>query len=64
MPLGVIEVDGASHDRLDQAERDALKNSILEKSGIPLLRLRTVESHIRERVAAFLAQWTGNVSSA
>ncbi|MFT3761318.1 MAG: AAA domain-containing protein [Pseudoxanthomonas sp.] len=63
-PLGVIEVDGASHDRPDQAERDALKNSILEKSGIPLLRLRTVESRIEERVAAFLAQWTGNIPSA
>lgn len=64
MPLGVIEVDGASHDRPDQAERDALKNSILEKSHIPLLRLRTVEGRIRERVATFLAQWTSNISSA
>jgi len=64
MPLGVIEVDGASHDRPDQAERDALKNSILEKSHIPLLRLRTVESRIKERVAEFLTQWTRNVLSA
>lgn len=64
MPLGVIEVDGASHDRPDQAERDALKNSILEKSHIPLLRLKTVESHIKKRVVAFLNQWTGGVSSA
>lgn len=63
-PLGVIEVDGASHDRPDQAERDALKNSILKKSSIPLLRLRTVESRIEERVAAFLFQWTRNASSA
>jgi very-short-patch-repair endonuclease len=64
VPLGVIEVDGASHDRPDQAERDALKNSILEKSNIPLLRLRTVESRIKERVIAFLAQWAHNASSA
>lgn len=63
MPLGVIEVDGASHGRPDQAGRDALKNSILEKSHIPLLRLRTVESRIEERVAAFLAQWTRKVES-
>ncbi len=61
-PLGVIEVDGGSHERPDQAERDALKNSILAKSHVPLLRLRTVESRIEERVAAFLAQWTRNVS--
>lgn len=61
-PLGVIEVDGASHDRPDQVARDALKNSILEKSHIPLLRLRTVESRIKEKVVDFLAQWTSNVS--
>ncbi|HET7863901.1 MAG TPA: AAA domain-containing protein, partial [Burkholderiaceae bacterium] len=63
-PLGVIEVDGGSHDRAEQAERDALKNSILEKSRIPLLRLRTIESRIEERVATFLARWTHGVSSA
>ncbi|RAP56165.1 helicase [Oleiagrimonas sp. MCCC 1A03011] len=58
-PVGVIEVDGGSHERPEQAERDALKNSILEKSHLPLLRLRTVESRIEERVAEFLAQWVG-----
>lgn len=56
-PLGVIEVDGGSHDAEPQAARDALKDSILRKSGIPLLRLRTVESSIEERVAQFLSQW-------
>lgn len=62
-PLGVIEVDGGSHDRPDQAARDALKNSILEKSGIPILRLRTVESRIEERIAGFIAQWASPASS-
>lgn len=57
-PLGVIEVDGGSHDRPEQVTRDALKNSILAKSNIPILRLRTVESHIEERINAFLAKWT------
>ncbi|MBN3802529.1 DUF2726 domain-containing protein [Paraburkholderia sp. Ac-20336] len=56
-PLGVIEVDGGSHDRPEQAARDALKNSILAKSGLPILRLRTVESGIEEKVAGFLAEW-------
>lgn len=56
-PLGVIEVDGGSHDTPGQAERDALKNSILKKSNIFLLRLRTTESHIEERIGKFLAQW-------
>ncbi|OEC40119.1 helicase [Pseudomonas sp. 1D4] len=56
-PIGVIEVDGGSHDRPDQAARDAIKNGVLEKSGIALLRLRTVESRIEERIASFLSQW-------
>lgn len=62
-PLGVIEVDGGSHDTPQQAELDALKNSILSKSGISLLRLRTVESRIEERVSAFVMQWATNVST-
>ncbi|MDU8498233.1 AAA domain-containing protein [Pseudomonas syringae] len=57
-PLGVIEVDGGHHDDPLQIERDAVKNSILNKCGIPLLRLRTIESRIEEKVAAFLDQWT------
>lgn len=57
IPVGVIEVDGGSHDRPDQAARDALKNGILVKSGITILRLRTVESRIEERIGEFIAQW-------
>ncbi|KTT24665.1 helicase [Pseudomonas oryzihabitans] len=62
IPVGVIEVDGGSHDRPDQAARDALKNGILAKSGIAILRLRTVESGIEERIAEFIAQW-GSLST-
>lgn len=58
-PVGVIEVDGGTHSVAKQAERDALKDGILQKCGIPLLRLRTVESRIEERIAAFLAQLAG-----
>ncbi|MFK4135304.1 AAA domain-containing protein [Pseudomonas luteola] len=57
IPVGVIEVDGSSHERPDQAARDVLKNGILTKSGIPILRLRTVESRIEERIGDFIAQW-------
>jgi very-short-patch-repair endonuclease len=63
MPLGVIEVDGGSHDKPEQAERDALKNNILEKSNVPLLRLRTVESRIEDKVAQFLANWASHASN-
>ena len=56
-PLGVIEVDGGSHGKPDQAARDALKNRILAKNDLPILCLRTVESGIEERIAGFLAAW-------
>nr|WP_244874283.1 DUF2726 domain-containing protein [Cupriavidus numazuensis] len=56
-PLGVIEVDGGFHDKPEQAARDAVKNQILAKSNLPILRLRTVESDIKARIAGFLAAW-------
>jgi RecA/RadA recombinase len=56
-PLGVIEIDSGFHDSPQQTERDQLKNSILQKAGIPLLRFRTTESNFGGKVAAFLAQW-------
>lgn len=56
-PLGVIEVDSNFHDTQQQMERDELKNSILRKSGIPLLRLKTIESDIEGKIAAFLTPW-------
>lgn len=42
-PIFAMEVDGASYhkDGSAQAERDKLKNGILEKIGIPLRRFRT-----------------------
>lgn len=61
-PLGVIEVDGGSHATPMQIERDALKDSILQKAGISLLRLRTVESRIEERVGEFMAQWASTTA--
>ena len=57
-PIGVIEVDGGYHDLPVQAARDAMKNEILARSGIPILRLRTVESDIERRVGDFIGQWT------
>ncbi|GLQ07602.1 helicase [Sneathiella chinensis] len=53
-PLAVIEVDGGSHEAALQAERDNLKDSILVKSGIPMLRLQSVESHVEETIEAFI----------
>jgi len=58
-PLAVIEVDGGGHDKPQQKQWDALKNSILPKGGLPLLRLKTVESHIEEKIEKFLVTVTG-----
>lgn len=57
-PLAVVEVDGYSFHRegTRQAERDALKDSVLRKIGIPLLRLstRTETGQEGEKLRSFL----------
>ena len=55
-PVCVIEVDGISfhEQQKKQKERDAKKNSILSKSGIPILRLKTNESNENKRISSFL----------
>ncbi|TNH87915.1 helicase [Aeromonas hydrophila] len=56
-PIGVIEVDGGYHDQPVQAARDAMKNEILNKCRVPILRLRTVDSGIKQRISDFLGIW-------
>ncbi len=53
-PFAVIEVDGGSHDAPEQQERDARKDEILAACALPLLRLRTIDSKIEEKIGAFL----------
>lgn len=55
-PVMAIEVDGTRYhvDGSRQAERDAMKNSILAKCGIPILRIRTNESGEQARIIAML----------
>ena len=53
-PFAVIEVDGADHEKPQQKKWDALKNSILKKGGLPLLRLKTVESSIEQKIEQFI----------
>lgn len=52
LPVLVLEVDGYRfhQEGTRQADRDAMKNRILEKCGIPLLRFRTNESNEKERL--------------
>lgn len=58
-PLGVIEVDGGYHMENAQIERDELKNSILKKCSLPLLRLRTIDSNIEGKLDLFLSGLLG-----
>lgn len=62
-PLGVIEVDGGYHETLQQTERDYVKNSILEKTEIPLLRLKTIDSRIKFKITEFLKSAIENSNS-
>ena len=57
-PVMAIEVDGTKYhaEGSRQAERDAMKNSVLSKCGIPILRIRTNESGERERIIAMLRE--------
>jgi len=57
-PICVIEVDGVSfHEQQEkQRERDTKKNSILEKAGIPILRLKTNESSEETRIKDYLTK--------
>jgi len=58
-PLGVVEVDGSYHLESAQIERDELKNSILKKCNLPLLRLRTIDSNIEGKLDVFLSELLG-----
>ncbi len=51
LPVLVIEVDGfVFHNNERQKERDGLKDSILAKYCIPILRLNTTDSREKERI--------------
>lgn len=53
-PLTVIEVDGGYHLQAVQIERDLTKNSILEKCGIPILRLPTTTGELKKKMSDHL----------
>lgn len=51
-PIMAIEIDSTRYhaEGSRQAERDLLKNSVLEKYGLPLLRIRTNESNVEKNI--------------
>ncbi|GKU24356.1 hypothetical protein CFOLD11_11820 [Clostridium folliculivorans] len=52
MPVLVVEVDGYYYhsNNPKQLERDRMKDKILEKYNIPILRIRTNESGEEKRI--------------
>ncbi|MEH7307599.1 AAA domain-containing protein, partial [Neobacillus drentensis] len=52
MPVLVVEVDGHAYhaDNPNQLKRDKMKDEILRKYGIPILRMKTTESREEERL--------------
>ena len=61
LPVLVIEVDGFSyHNNEKQRERDQVKNDILEKYNIPILRLNTVGSGEQQKLIATLEKMENN----
>ena len=54
-PVAAIEVDGWAFHRPDslQAERDAMKNSICARYGIPLFRFSTTASTVGSHLKTF-----------
>ena len=61
MPVLVVEVDGyAFHaNNPDQLRRDKMKDTILQKYGIPIIRMRTNESGQEARLNNKLIQILG-----
>jgi hypothetical protein len=55
-PVLAIETDGFTYhnDKTEQHQRDLKKNHILELYGLPLLRLKTIESGEKEKVVSTL----------
>ena len=64
-PVLAIEVDGHKyhHEGTRQAERDILKDSVLQKCGLPLLRLATTGSDERGRIREELGKAIGGYAS-
>jgi hypothetical protein len=57
-PVLAVEVDGYAFHRegMRQAERDALKDAVLAKCGLPILRLSTIGSDEENRIRTKLGE--------
>ena len=60
-PVLAIETDGYTYhnDETEQHQRDVMKNHILELYGLPLVRLRTIDSGEKEKILSSLKNVIG-----
>lgn len=56
-PILGIELDDASHNRLDRQERDDFVNQAFAVAHLPLLHIRAQRTYVYEQVAASLAPY-------
>jgi hypothetical protein len=63
-PVYAIELDDASHERQDRADRDDFVNKVFRKAGLPLLRADCKQGYShQEMVELLLAPFQQNFSS-
>ena len=63
-PVAAIELDGKSHDSSKQQHRDAVKDTAFRSAGLPLLRVRTEETHTPASLTALLQPHLGTAEGA
>lgn len=64
VPLRVVELDDASHDRVDRAERDDLVDEILRRAGVPVTHVRVGDGVDEAAMRKMLAGATATHRSA
>jgi very-short-patch-repair endonuclease len=58
-PVLAIELDDASHDRPDRAERDRMVEAALSAAGLPLLRVRVAAKYDQQELRDQIRQRLG-----
>lgn len=56
-PILAIELDDGSHQRADRQERDRFLEELMQKVGLPLLRIRARDFYAPEALRSLLAPY-------
>jgi hypothetical protein len=58
-PVLVIELDDASHERLDRQRRDAFVDAVLEGAGLPVLRVAAKRGYVTSELGRQIREAIG-----